>query len=210
MAVITISRQYAAGGSTIARLAAERLGWPLIDNEFVKRVAERVGLRPEEVEEHQERVPGLGERLAQALAISSPEVFVVTGEQPDTRFDTEEELVRATEAVINEAVQERKLILVGRGAQAYLAEHTETLHVYIVAPRDVRIEAAAKELGISREEAEERVNRIDKGRRDYVKTYYQRRWDDPTNYHLVINTSVFTYEQAAEMIVGAVEVRGWR
>ena len=49
MAVITVSRQYGAGGSLVARLVAERLGWTVIDNEFVGEVAKRAGLPPDEI-----------------------------------------------------------------------------------------------------------------------------------------------------------------
>jgi cytidylate kinase len=208
--VITISRQYASGGSDIARLVAARLAWQLVDNEFVDRVAERVGLSPDEVAEREERVPGLAERLARALAISSPEVFVATGEPPETRFGSEAELVRATEAVINRAVrEERHLIMVGRGAQAHLARHEDTLHVYIVAPREARVAAAMERLGVDRKEAEEAVDKTDDGRRRYVKAYYDRHWEDATNYHLALNTAVFTYEQCADLIAAAARARGW-
>ncbi len=210
MPVITFSRQYASGGSTIARLVAGRLGWQLVDNEFLDLVAEQAGLSRKEVEQREERVPGLAERLARALAISSPEVFVATGVPPESRFGTEAELVRATEAVINQAVrEEEKLILVGRGAQAYLAEHRDTLHVYVVAPREAQVQAAAERLGVSRKEAEDCIDKTDDGRRRYVKTHYDRDWEDPVNYHLVINTGVFTYEQAAELVVVAARARGW-
>src|SRR5437899_1740243 len=47
--VITITRQYASGGSEVARLVAVALGWTVIDNEFVDQVAERAGLPPAEV-----------------------------------------------------------------------------------------------------------------------------------------------------------------
>lgn len=210
MPVITISRQYASGGSDIARLVAERLGWPLVDNEFVDRVAERAGLSPEEVEEREERVPGMVERLARALALSSPEVFVATGEPPDARFSTEDELVKVTEALINQIVQdESHVILVGRGAQAYLAERIDTLHVYIVAPREIRIEAAMSRFEMSRADAEESVDRADDGRRRYVKQHYGRQWDHPANYDLVINTGRFSYEEAATLVVEAASLRGW-
>ena len=42
--VITITRQYASGGSDIARLVAVGLDWTVIDNEFVDQVAQRAGL----------------------------------------------------------------------------------------------------------------------------------------------------------------------
>jgi len=210
MSVITISRQYASGGSDIARLVAERLGWQLVDNEFVDRVAERAGLTPDEVAEREERVPGLAERLARALAISSPEVFVATGAPPEPRFGNEADLVRATEAVINQALQEeRQLILVGRGAQAHLAQHEDTLHVYVVAPRELRVEAAMRRLKVERGDAEEAVDEIDKGRRRYVKAHYDRHWEDASNYHLALNTGVFTYEQCADLIIEAARARGW-
>ncbi len=210
MPVITVSRQYASGGSDIARIVAERLEWQLVDNQFVERVAEQVGLPREEVEEREERVPGLIERLARALAISSPEAFVATAEPPEARFGTEEALARATETVIKQAVQEESnLVMVGRGAQACLAQHEDSLHVFIVAPRERRISVAAGRLGVDKGVATERLDRKDNGRRRYVKTYYDRVWEDASNYHLVINTGVFTYEQAAEMIVGAVKLRGW-
>lgn len=209
MPVVTISRQYASGGSDIAKRVGDRLGWPLLDNEFVDRVAERAGLTPQEVEAREERTPSLIERLARALAISSPEIFVATGTAPDTRIDKEVELVRVTEAVINQAVREGSAILVGRGAQAYLAQREDTLHVFVVAPRETRIRAAMARLGLSHEDAEKTVDRTDEGRRRYVKAHYDRRWDDPTNYHLVINTGVFDYDQAADLVIEAAKRRGW-
>jgi cytidylate kinase len=203
VAVITISRQYASGGSSIAGLVAQRLGWTLIDNEFVDRVAAKAGVPAEEVAQREERVAGLMERLARALAVSSPEMFVTTGETPTTGPSKEDELVQVTERVIMEAVQHDHVVLVGRGAPAYLAERSDTLHVYVVAPRDVRVKHAAERLDVPRKEAERVLDDIDRGRRDYVRQYYGRAWDDPANYDLVINTGKFSYEAAADVVVRA-------
>src|SRR2546425_740633 len=41
--VITVTRQYGSGGSDVARLVAERLGWELVDNQFVEEGARRAG-----------------------------------------------------------------------------------------------------------------------------------------------------------------------
>ena len=144
------------------------------------------------------------------MAISSPEVFVTTGEPAEARFDREADLVRATEAVIAETVRDTpKLILVGRGAQACLAQREDSLHIFLVAPVEDRVAAAITRLGLTRAEAKERVEQTDTGRRRYVKTYYDRDWDNAANYHLVINTGVFDYEQAAHLVVEAARMRGW-
>ena len=42
--LVTISREYGAGGSSLARLVSERLGWQLVDNQLVDKVAARAGL----------------------------------------------------------------------------------------------------------------------------------------------------------------------
>src|SRR3989442_13494704 len=60
--VITVTRQYGSGGSDIARLVAERLGWELVDNQFVEAVARRAGVPPDEVAQREERAPGPLER----------------------------------------------------------------------------------------------------------------------------------------------------
>src|SRR5260370_7344445 len=80
--VITITRQYASGGSEVARLVAAELRWDVIDNEFVDEVARRAGLPPDAVAQREERAPGLLERLASTLAAGSPEMLIATAGVP--------------------------------------------------------------------------------------------------------------------------------
>jgi cytidylate kinase len=207
MAVITISRQFGSGGSDIAKLVAKRLGWTLIDNEFVDRVAKRAGCTTEEVQQQEERVPTLIERLARALTVSAPEMFAAAAD-PQVTLPPEDRLVRLTEAVIAEAVQEGDVVMVGRGAQSYLAKREQTLHVLVAGPRDLRIAEAIRRLGGAADEAAKRVDEVDQGRRRYVRTHYDRDWDDPAGYDLVVNTGRFSYEMAADLIVEAARKRG--
>jgi len=207
VAVITISRQYGSGGSDIAKLVAGRIGWTLIDNEFVDRVAKRAGCTTEEVQQQEERVPTLIERLARALTVSAPEMFAAAADPP-VALPPEDRIVRLTEAVIAEAVQQGDVVMVGRGAQAYLAEREQTLHVFIAGPRDLRVAEAVRRLGGTAEGAAKQLDGVDEGRRRYVKTHYDREWDDPAGYDLVVNTGRFGYEAAADLIVEAARKRG--
>jgi cytidylate kinase len=202
MAVITISRQYGSGGSDIAKLVAKHLDWTLIDNEFVDRVAERAGCSAEEVQQQEERVPTLIERLARALTVSAPEMFAAAAD-PQVALPPEDRLVRMTEAVIAEAVQQGNVVIVGRGAQAYLASRDRTLHVYIVAPRPQRAAAVMRRQGGDEHDAESSLHHVDEGRRRYVKQHYDRHWEDAANYDLVLNSAQFGYEGCAELIVAA-------
>jgi cytidylate kinase len=105
-------------------------------------------------------------------------------------------------------VQEGDVVMVGRGAQSYLAKREQTLHVLVAGPRDLRIAEAIRRLGGAADEAAKRVDEVDQGRRRYVRTHYDRDWDDPAGYDLVVNTGRFSYEMAADLIVEAARKRG--
>src|SRR5688500_8780582 len=207
--LITITRQYASGGSEIARLVAERLGWTLIDNEFVDQVARRAGLSTAEVARREERTPGLLERLAGTLAVASPEMFITTGEHPVPVEPSEDTLVKMTERVIAEAATEGRVVLVGRGAQAVLATRANALHGYAVASKPFRKDIAVKRLGVKPAEVDRILEATDQQRDQYVKAHYGRDRQDLTQYDMVLNTERLGFDGAAELIVAEVKSRSW-
>ena len=207
--VITITRQYASGGSEVARLVAAQLQWEVIDNEFVDQVARRAGVPPDEVAQRDERAPGLLERLARTLADASPELFVAPGGVPPVAQD-EAAIVQLTERVIAEAAAHGRIVLVGRGAQAVLAQRPDALHVYVVASKPWRVRLATERLGVKPTEADKVVEETDRQRDQYVKTYYRRHRQDFTNYDLIVNTERLGVEGAAGLVVSEARRRGWR
>ena len=56
--IITISREFGAGGGEIGRKVAERLGYHYYDKELIKAVAEKTGFDPKFIEERGEYAPG--------------------------------------------------------------------------------------------------------------------------------------------------------
>lgn len=207
--LITITRQYASGGSEIARLVAARLGWTLIDNEFVDQVARLAGVSADEVARREERAPGLLERLAATLAVASPEMFITTGEHPVPIEPSEDTLVKMTERVIAEASAEGRVVLVGRGAQAVLATRANALHVYAVAAKPFRRDIAVQRLGVKPTEVDKILEATDQQRDHYVKAHYGRDRQDLTQYDIVVNTERLGFEGAAALIVAEVKRRGW-
>src|SRR5688572_27389652 len=147
MPVITISRMFGSGGSEVAAHVATALGWTLLDNALVDRVAARLGRTPVEVKAIEERVPSLAERLADALALGSPEIVSASLSAPLP--PTEERLLQVTEHVIDDAIARGPVVLVGRGAQAYLAQRDDALHVFCYAPRAALIARVAHREAIS-------------------------------------------------------------
>jgi cytidylate kinase len=208
--LITVTRQYASGGSDVARLVAKGLGWTLIDNEFVDQVARLAGLPPEEVAQREERSPGLLERLARTLAVASPEMFITTAGTPPPVEVDEAAIVKMTERVIAEAAAEGRVVLVGRGAQALLAKRSNALHVYVIASKPWRRKLAVERLGVDPATVDKVVDETDRQRDQYVKTHYGRDRQDLASYDLVLNAERLGFEGAAALVVADATRRGWR
>ncbi len=207
--LITISRQFGAGGSQVARQVAERLGWRVVDNELIEEVAARAGLPPEHVAEREERISTFVERLARTLAAASPDVFPPPDSAGAVVDVPETDLVRITETVVAEIAGQGRVVLVGRAAPAVLSREADALHVKLVAPRGFRIQVAAGRLGCAPDKAAAVLDRTDRNRARYLREYYRRDWDDPVNYHLVLNTGVLGFEGATELIVARARSLGW-
>ncbi len=205
--VITVSREYGAGGSEVARRVAAALGWSVVDNELVEQVAERAGLTAAEVAEREERAPTFVERLSRTLAAAMPE-FVAPpgGTVPDL---DEARLVRITEGVVAELAEKGRVVLVGRAAPVVLGRREGALHVRLVALRTYRIQAASERLGIDPEEAARIVDESDQMRASYHREYYERAWTDPLNYDMTLNTSALGLQGATDVIIARARQLGW-
>ena len=198
--IITVSRMFGSGGSDVAARVARQLGWALLDNAVVDEVADRLGLSRSEVQSLEERVPSLAERIASSLALSAPELAVPVDDAPMMQT-AETRIVGVTRRVMEEAVQEGNAVLVGRGAQALLADRPDALHVFCYAPREFLIEYAIAHRGVARSQAGHEVDRMNKQREQYVKRHWGRDWRAFGNYHLCVDTGRLGIDNAADLVV---------
>ncbi|HEX5386812.1 MAG TPA: cytidylate kinase-like family protein [Gemmatimonadales bacterium] len=206
--LITVSRQYGAGGSAVAERVAGALDWRVVDNELLERIARRAGLPPEDVAELEERVPSFIERLARVLASGTPELFPPpNGTVPEL---AEQDLVRITETVVAEVAAEGRVVLVGRAAPAVLARERDALHVKVVASRPFRVRTTMERLSVDAKEAERIVTQMDAHRARYHRDNYGRDWTDASNYDVVVNAERLGLDGAVDVVVGEARRRGWR
>jgi cytidylate kinase len=205
--VITISRLFGSGGSEVAANVAETLGWTLLDNAFVERVAVALHATPAQVQAVEERVPSLAERIADAFAFGASEVVSAPIRSPLP--PTEDRLLEVTRHVIDEAVARGPVVVVGRGAQASLANRSDALHVLCCAPFDALVNRIRHREGITEEQARQRVIEMNRRRETFVRRNWQRDWLAATNYDLCLNTSSLGIAGATDAIVRAARARGW-
>lgn len=118
-------------------------------------------------------------------------------------------LVRLTEHVVHEIAAEGKAVLVGRAAPAVLGRDFPAIHVKLVADKAFRVKLAMDAEHLDEKTAIRRLLDIDAQRARYHKEHYGRDWDDPVNFHLILNTGLLGLEGAAEVIVERARRLGW-
>lgn len=204
--LITVSRQFGAGGSLVAARVAADLNWSVVDNEFIEAVSREAGMPREEVAKREERGPGFFDRLARALVASAQVPLIPAA--PRENFD-EPTLVKATERVVDEIARLGRAVLVGRAAAAVLARDPDALHVRLVAPVPFRVRVIQERFGLDEKAALKTLQDTDNRRVRYHREYYQRDWNDPVNYHMVLNTGSLGFDGAAQVVVDRARHLGW-
>lgn len=189
----------------MAAKVASELGWSLLDNAVVDAVSARLGIPRAEVEAREERVPSLVERLVTAMAAGSNEWMSPGGS--DQRLPTDEQLVKVTTQIMEEAIARGPVVVVGRGAQASLAERTDALHVFCYAPRPALIARSMKRDGISEAEAAVLVDETNEQREQWVRKHWNRAWREHEHYHLAVNTEWLGVNGAAALVLHAARER---
>jgi cytidylate kinase len=205
VSIITVSRLYGSGGSEVAASVAKALGWSLLDNAVVDQVAARLGITPAQVAAREERVPSLVERITDALALGSQEW--ITPMTAARRAPTDEQLIEVTRHVLDEAISAGPLVIVGRGAQAMLAERADAIHVFCYAPRAALISRVMERERVDSAAAARLVDDTNAHREAWVWKHFNRAWKEHENYHLSLNTAWLGIPGASDLIVFAARAR---
>jgi hypothetical protein len=95
-------------------------------------------------------------------------------------------------------------ILIGRAANVITAKLPNVFHVRLVAPLENRVAHAVEYYRMTKKAAREFCLKEDRGRRRYLKKYFDADVDDPLLHHLTINTGLVSYDEAATLIANAV------
>ena len=199
--IITISREFGAGGSSVAAALSAQLGWPVLDRDLAQRVADRLRLDREVVEKFDEQSPSFFARLTSALLTSHAEAPTPA---PPTDVPHHEAIAESARAVIEEAGRSPPLIVVGHGGQAIFRGRPGAFHVRLVAPIASRIQRICTRLPCTKGQAEAQVRRVDADRHEHLRRYFGIEWRDEMLYDLQVNTGNISIDDAAGLIAQAV------
>jgi cytidylate kinase len=203
MALVTISAQYGAGGSSVAPAVAEALGVPFVDRAIPVQVARELGVSTEESLARDDRADtGWVSRWLAGAA----QVAEVSSTVPATPVDvvgcvvSDQSFVAHTEKVIRGLATGTGAVVLGRAAAVVLADRPGTLHVRLRGPRDRRLRQAMELRGIDADTAQREMADNDRARAAYVRRFYRCDPDDAGLYHLVCDSTAVPLAAVVELI----------
>jgi cytidylate kinase len=168
MNVITVSREYGAGGYEVARRLAERLGWELLDRELLHRAAAVEHLPDAELERLDEKAVSLADRFRL--------------HPPHQRY------IHGLREAARQAATAGNVVLVGRGTEQLLADLPNVFHLRLVADRQWRARRMAQREGWSPEQALAHCTEEDRIRARFTRYFFGAEALQPEKYDWVVNT----------------------
>ena len=203
MAVISISRQFGAGGKYLAERLVERFNYKFADDELVSRIAKEAGVADEWVKvterEGLKGNKGFVSSLLSTRVISN--LLGVTGSPDEAR------LLELGKTLIPEIAGRDNVIFVGRGTQFILPSNKNTIKILLVATYDFRVKFMMEHYNLTRSEAEDAVKEWEGNRMSFLRTLSDKDPNDPSIYDITINTSVVRPHWAVAMVVELIQAR---
>jgi cytidylate kinase len=189
--VITISREYASGGSEIGKILAARLGIAYYDNELITLAAERSGYSRSLFKDADQSASN--SLLFSLSTYGSSLDGNYTMPLGDNIFLIQAEIIRGV-------AQSGACVIVGRCGDYILRQNPDCVHVFIRAPLPWRIEYAVKNCGLAAESAREEIQPTDKRRAEYYSHFTGQKWGASSNYTLTIDSSCVGIPATAEVL----------
>lgn len=189
--IISISREYASSGHSIAKKLAEKFGIEYFDRNLLEEIAAEQGFDIERMKKFDE-VPRhmLFSRTVNGMS-NSPEEVVA-----NIQFDY----------IRKKAAEGTSFVVVGRCADEVLQEY-QVIKLFIMADEKEKIAKVSKERGVNEDEARGIIQRHDKKRKAYHNYFCQKKWGEASSYDLTINASSLGIEKTTELIAEFVRMR---
>jgi cytidylate kinase len=184
--VLTVEREYGCGGGDIAGKIANRLEWTLWDQRLTAEIARLSNCHHSEVKTREERVDPVYYRLLKSILRGS---FEGSLNLPRLNLLDADSIFHLTERLVQRAASAGNCVIVGRGSQHFLRDRTDTMRIFLYAPRAERMRRLV-ESGVSTSEVEHLVDTVDNDRAAFVGRYFHIEWPDRPLYHAMLNTVV--------------------
>ncbi len=184
--VITISRQYGAGGRTVARGLSEFLNIPWYDRDFVKKTAEKSGYTEDEVKR-------AGEEISHAGSVMNNLLNNIAS------YISSYDAINEAEKKVILDLSKNPCIIVGRCSNIILRRaEIPSFDIFLTGDEEFRL-ARTKELAeFGQADPKKYLDERDRMRETYYRHYTGHEFGDYRDYDVIINTAKVTPEECIE------------
>ena len=194
--VITINREAGSGGREIATKLGELLGVKVYAKEILASIREKYNLTEEEVERIKATKPGWWADFCRfykqfgSTAAIAYESFEVDSKQ----------LYQEEEKILKDLAAQESCIIVGRTGFQIFKDNPDAMRLLIIADPECRVKRLMDRQGVNEQGARDIMERTDKARENYTKSFAGTSRYDARNYDMVLNVSGFTTDQVARFL----------
>lgn len=182
ISAVTIEREYGSGGTEVARLLARKVGIPCYGREILEEVSKRRNISVNDIEKYEE---GVTNSFLYSLYV------MAKASSGNSNMLTEEGHIFVDEqAVIRQFAKNGPAVFLGHCAAEALKEQNDVLHVFICCKSaSQKRKRILEEYGIPEAKAENVRKRFNKKRANYYYANTSRKWDDYTNYDMILDSA---------------------
>jgi cytidylate kinase len=202
MAVVTLSRQYGAGGKTLGKMIANALDYTFADSDIIQQIAKEANVSPQWVESFEKEA---GTKLSRVISSMVSQRWVDRILKDERGYLDERIYLDYLVLIVAKMADEGDVVMLGRGSQYILNDHPDAFHVLLVDELQHRIKFIVDRYNVSEKQAARTVANEDKRRLNLYRRLGKEDYDNPGLYHLVINMNRFNLDKACEMICSMIE-----
>lgn len=185
--IITIAREHGSAGKKIGQLVAQKMNIPCYYKEMTAIAAKESGLASEFISN-----------------INSDENAIMRELYLSTNVI--QQAIIAQDKVIKMIAEAGSCVIIGRSADYVLRHKKNLVRIFIYAPKDYRTTKVMEMYGDTWDEGKRNIERSDMARAAYYKNISGKKWGDPHQYELCIDSSIGT-QKCAEVILEYISKR---
>ena len=174
--VITISREYGSGGRDVGKLLAEYLHVPCYDKEIILETAKKSGLNKEYIKEN--------EQIKKDFNI----------------YYNNDDNIYLNESKVILSMAKKPSVIIGRCADYILKDNLNVYKVFLYSDEQHKIDRVTKYYNISKEDALKEIKKVNKNREKHYEYYTNKKWNDPSNYDILLNVDVLGVAKTAKIL----------
>lgn len=194
--VITINREAGSCGKEIAEKLGELLGVKVYGKEILATIREKYNLTEEDVEKIKATKPGWWADFCRFY-----KQFGTTAAIAYESFEVDsKQLYQEEEQLLKDLASQESCIIVGRTGFHIFKDNPNAMRLLIIADPECRVKRLMERQNVDEQGAREIMERADKARENYTKSFAGTSRYDARNYDMVINVSGFTTDQVARFL----------